>query len=307
VREPEIGMPAVSVILATYNRAGFLPRAIESVRLAGSDPEIIVVDDASTDNTPEVCELLSGIRYLRLSRNEGLAGARNAGIRASSSELVAFLDDDDLRLPGSLDSQVRALEASPEAAFCYGRLLAADPLHQLPTGDIIPKRCPTGDIFWDLLEQNFVSPVTVVAHKQTLIECDLFNPALRAVEDWDLWLRIAAVRRVVTIEAPVALYRRATLSSGQMCSDSVSMYRQMFRIQKMALQLPRAAAAPAWQRRRARLALRKLAYDALVYEAKVALAEGDAVTARAKSREALRIRPLRARTDLNLLRLLRAA
>ena len=300
-------MPAVSVIIPTYNRAGLLPGAVDSVRLAGRDLEIIVVDDASTDNTPEVCERLSGIRYLRLSRNEGLAAARNAGIRASSVEIIAFLDDDDLRLPGSIDAQVRALEASPDAAFCYGRLLAADPVHGLPTGDIIPKRCPTGDIFWDLLEQNFVSPVTVVARKRDLIECHLFTSDLGQVEDWDLWLRVTEHRPVVTVAEPVAIYRRATLTSGQMCSDSVSMYRQMLRVQKTVLQLPRAAAAPAWKRRRARSRLLSLAYNAMVHEAEMALVEGDAATARAKSHEALRLRPLRARTDLNLLRLLRAA
>lgn len=300
-------MPAVSVIIPTHNRAGLLPAAVESVRLAGTDLEIIVVDDASTDNTPEVCEQLKGICYLRLSRNEGLAAARNAGIRASSIEIVAFLDDDDLRLPGSIDAQVRALEAAPDAAFCYGRLLAADPVHGLPTGDIIPKRCSTGDVFWDLMEQNFISPVTVVARKRILMECHLFKPGLGQVEDWDLWLRIAEHWPVAAVAEPVAIYRRATLTSGQMCSDSVSMYRQMLRVQKMALGLPRAVSAPAWKRRRARSRLLSLAYNAMVHEAETALEEGDHVTARAKSREALKLRPLRARTDLNLLRLLRAA
>jgi hypothetical protein len=85
------------------------------------------------------------------------------------------------------------------------------------------------------------------------------------------------------------------------------MYRQMLRAQKSALQLPRALAAPGWKRRRARSRLLSLAYNAMVHEAETALAEGDTATARAKSHEALRLRPLRARTDLNLLRLLRAA
>ena len=300
-------MPSVSVIIPTHNRAGLLPGAVESARRAGTDLEIIVVDDASTDNTPEVCERLAGICYLRLPRNEGLAAARNAGIRASSAETIAFLDDDDLRLPASIDAQVRALEAAPDAAFCYGRLLAADPVHGLATGEVIPKQCPQGDVFWDLLEQNFISPVTVVARKRTLIECDLFTSGLGGVEDWDLWLRITERWPVVTVAEPVAIYRRASLTSGQMCSDSVSMYRQMLRAQKSALQLPRAAAAPGWKRRRARSRLLSLAYNAMVHEAETALVEGDPATARAKSHEALRLRPLRARTDLNLLRLLRAA
>ena len=296
--------PKVSIIIATYNRATSLRRAVESAKHAGSDLEIIVVDDASTDDTPEICRKLSGIRYLKLPRNKGLAGARNAGVLASSAEFVAFLDDDDLRLPGSLDRQVRALEASPGSAFCYGRLLAVDAVHQLPTGEIIPIRCPSGDIYWDLLEQNFVSPVSVVADKQTLIKCELFTAGLGGVEDWDLWLRVTEAWPVVAVEEPVAMYRRANLCSGQMCSDSVSMYRQMLRVQEMALRRPRAAAAPRAKRRRARLSLLRLVYKALIYEASNAFAEGDRGVARAKSLEALRLRPFRARVDPSLLRLL---
>src|SRR6185369_16143661 len=116
-------MPRVSVIIPTHNRAAFLPAAVDSARHAGSDLEVIVVDDDSTDETSEICQTLPEIRYIRLPRNVGLAGARNAGILASSAEFVAFLDDDDIRLPDSLDSQLRALDASPRAAFCYGRVL----------------------------------------------------------------------------------------------------------------------------------------------------------------------------------------
>jgi len=297
---------AVTVIIPTYNRASLFPAAVESAKRAGSHVQVIVVDDASTDNTAQVCASLSEVYYLRLPRNEGLAAARNAGILASQTELVAFLDDDDLRLPGSLDSQISELEASPDAAFCYGRLFVANSSNAL-TGDVIPKQCAAGDIFWELLEQNFVGPSSVVARKHVMIECNLFNAELRQVEDWDLWLRVTEKWPVVTVQEPVAIYRKANSTSNQICSDSVSIYRQMLKIQELALQLPRAAAAPGWKRRRARSRLLSLAYNAMVHEAETALVEGDPATARAKSHEALRLRPLRARTDLNLLRLLRAA
>lgn len=64
-------MPKVSIIIATCNRAYLLPRAVASARLAGSDVEIVVVDDASTDNTPEVCSALAGIKYVRASAVRG--------------------------------------------------------------------------------------------------------------------------------------------------------------------------------------------------------------------------------------------
>ena len=89
-------MSTVTVVITTYNRAQFLQRAIQSALQAGSDLEVVVVDDCSTDDTPEVCAKLSNIRYVRLSANHGLAHARNVGIAESSSEFIAFLDDDDL-------------------------------------------------------------------------------------------------------------------------------------------------------------------------------------------------------------------
>jgi len=284
-----------------------LPAAVESAKHAGSDVEVIVVDDSSTDNTAEVCGQLSNIRYIRLADNQGLAGARNAGVLASSAEFVTFLDDDDLRLPGSLDCQIRVLNSSPGSAFCYGRVLIADASRHLPTGEIIPKRCPAGDIFWDLLEQNFVPVVSAVARKRMLLESNLFTAGFNGVEDWHLWLRLAAVWSVSAVEEPVAVYRRANRNSQQMCSASVSMYRNMLLVQDLALRLPRAVAAPRAKRRRARLTLIQLIYNALVYEATTALAEGDHAAARTKLREALRVRPVRGRLDLTLLRLLMAS
>lgn len=298
-------MPRVSVIIPTRNRAAFLPRAVQSAKQAGSHIEIIVVDDGSTDGTPGVCRQLSGIRYIRLPQNVGLAGARNAGILASAAEFVAFLDDDDLRLPDSLDSQVRALDASPTAAFCYGQVLIADPLRQLPTGEILPQRCPSGDIFWELLEQNFIPVVSVVARRKALMECQMFSDEKR-VEDWELWLRMTESRPVVAVQEPVALYRRANSSSGQLSSDFTKMHQYIRSVHESALKRPRAATASRSQRRRARRRFVNGLYRSLLYEATAALASGDRRTARGINREAVQLRPLRGRADLAFLTLLRA-
>ena len=113
-------MATVSVIIPTHARPDLLPRAVDSARQAGTDVEIIVVDDASTDETARVCQGLENIKYVRVERNQGVAGARNLGIFVSTSDYIAFLDDDDLRLPGSLDHQLAALKANPEAGFVCG-------------------------------------------------------------------------------------------------------------------------------------------------------------------------------------------
>ena len=137
-------MPNVSVIIPTHNRPHLLARAVESARLAGSDVEVIVVDDASTDETAAVCQGLEGIKYIRLDRNQGVAGARNVGILASTAKYIAFLDDDDLRLPSTLDLQLEALEKNPAAGFVCGAMRMLDQQYQ-PTGEVSAPRHAGGD------------------------------------------------------------------------------------------------------------------------------------------------------------------
>jgi hypothetical protein len=286
-------MPSSSVVITTHNRAHLLRRAIESAQAAGSGLEVIVVDDASTDGTPELCANLAGIRYLRLSTNRGLAEARNVGIAESSAEFIAFLDDDDLRLPGSLDAQVRLLDADPDAAFCYGQALIGDARRQLPTGEIYPPWCPTGDIFWDLLEHNFIPMPSVVARKSSLLEHGCFNVELKLIEDWDMWLRLSECSPVAAVKEPVAIYRKAIGGSDQMCSNSAEICQQMLQVQRKALNRVRAQTAARAKRRHVRQKLLDRAYDIMMDEATNAIHAGDAKSARAKLREAFGFRPFR--------------
>src|SRR6185295_8450508 len=227
----DIIMPAVSVVIPTYNRVRFLQRAIQSALRAGSELEVVVVDDCSTDNTPEVCAKRSDIRYVRLGANHGLAHARNAGIAESSSEFVAFLDDDDLRLPGSLDKQLGRMVADERIALCYGQALIGDAHRQLPTGEIYPSECSQGDVFWDLLEDNFIPMPSALARKSALLQIGVFNTALTLIEDWDLWLRISERFLVAAVEEPVAIHRKASADSRQMSSNSGALCKQALRVQ----------------------------------------------------------------------------
>src|SRR5262245_19869207 len=96
-------MAKISAIIPTHSRPTSLARSVEDARAGGSNVEVIVVDDASTDSTREVCHRLEGIKYIRLEANHHTAGARNVGVAASSGEYVHFHDDDDLVIAGSLD------------------------------------------------------------------------------------------------------------------------------------------------------------------------------------------------------------
>ncbi|RLF83553.1 glycosyl transferase, partial [Thermococci archaeon] len=105
--------PTVSVIIPTYNRANLLKRAIASVlNQTFTDFELIVVDDASPDNTPEVVRSINDgrIRYVRLKKNSGGPVARNTGIRKARGRFIALLDDDDEWLPNRLELQIKKFE-----------------------------------------------------------------------------------------------------------------------------------------------------------------------------------------------------
>src|SRR2546423_8716193 len=136
-------MPRVSVIIPTHDRPQLLAGAVDSARAAAVDVEIIVVDDASSDGTARACAQLQNIKYVRAERNQGVAGARNIGIFESTGKYIAFLDDDDLRLPGSLDMQADVLDENVDAGFVCGAMIMADQDHQ-PTGEIIHPRSRGG-------------------------------------------------------------------------------------------------------------------------------------------------------------------
>lgn len=290
-------MSKVTVVITTYNRAQFLQRAIQSVLQAGSEVEVVVVDDCSTDETPDICAKLEGIRYVRLTANQGLAHARNVGIAESSSEFIAFLDDDDLRLPNSLDKQLCRMVADDRIALCYGRALIGDALRQLPTGEVYPSECPEGDIFWELLEDNFIPMPSVLARKSALLDVGGFNTSLSLVEDWDMWLKLSERFLIAAVEEPVAIYRKSQIGSDagseQMCSDSSAMCKQMLRVQQMALARTRAQTAARTKRRHVRASFRTRAYKILMTEATNLIHNGNTKSARIRVRDAFQFCPFR--------------
>ena len=115
--------PKVTVVIATYNRADLLPRAVNSVLAQTySDFELIIVDDCSTDGTDAVLQQLPDprIHHIRHESNRGAAAARNTGIAYARGEYVAFLDDDDECTPNRLSDQVSVLDSNSEVGMVYG-------------------------------------------------------------------------------------------------------------------------------------------------------------------------------------------
>jgi glycosyltransferase involved in cell wall biosynthesis len=267
-------MPAASIIIPTHSRPQLLPRAVESARAAGTDVEVIVVDDASTDGTAAACRELGGIRYIRLERNQGVAGARNVGILESTGKYVAFLDDDDLRLPGSLDTQAALLDANPEAGFICGAMIMADQEYQ-PTGEVFLPR-NSGNVFWDLLELDFpVMPLSTLIRRECFLRVGLLNQKLKGIDDWDVFTRIAEIYPVLVTDQPMGIYRQPTPSSDQGSSSQASQLLKASRHQLMLLELPSARAADPGARRAIRRRTLNRCADTLLWTATRQLSRGE--------------------------------
>ncbi|HET6976108.1 MAG TPA: glycosyltransferase family A protein [Pyrinomonadaceae bacterium] len=285
-------MSRVSLIIPTFNRPHSLPQAVESAQRAGRDVEVIVVDDASCDETASVCAALHGIKYVRIDRNQGVAGARNAGLLESTADFIAFLDDDDLRLPGTLDHQVELLTNNPEAGFVAGGVVLADQ-KGVPTGEIAVPRGTSGDLFWKVLELDVhLIPGSVVVRKQCFFEVGIFNRKLAGIDDWDMWVRIAEVRPVLLDSEPVCIYRVASPGSGQGSSGMGRHLYSAVKHQATLFSLPRAQAASVAQRKSVRRNVRRRIADTLSWRAAEELPRGAYRFAASNFLYALRLSPL---------------
>jgi glycosyltransferase involved in cell wall biosynthesis len=215
-------MPNVSVVIPTYNHADYLVEAINSV-LAQSyqDFEIVIVDDGSTDNTPNsVPQRHAQIRYLR-QENQGLAAARNNGIRAAEGQIISILDADDRLEPAFLETLVHFLEETPEADAVYsGYRFVDEENHELPYSSI--RTVPPARLFQTLIYGNFLVPACMVAYRRCYEAAGPFDTSCTASADWDMWLRFAKRFRVCGIPQKLVRYRVVT---GSMSSDPERMLR----------------------------------------------------------------------------------
>jgi glycosyltransferase involved in cell wall biosynthesis len=268
-------MPGISVIIPTHNRPELLPRAIEGARAGGTDIEIIVVDDASVDETADVCRAQTGIKYVRLDRNQGAAGARNVGLMISQAEYVSFLDDDDLRLPGSLDAQRNLLAQNTDAAFVCGGIAIANQDYEL-TGEVVAPRYPSGDVFWQIMELDFpVMGLSSLIRKASLLRVGLLRRHLIGIDDWDIFARLAEIYPAVVTTEAVGVYRHPTRHSGQGSSARAAQLRRVVRHQLELLKLPRAQSATRKQRRMIRRRLRNRIADTSLWNAAQRLPYGE--------------------------------
>jgi len=213
----------------------------------------VVVDDGSTDETRSVCASLQDIVYVRLEERHGVGYARAAGIAASKGTYISFLDDDDARLPGSIDRQLEVLEAAPEAALVYGQIYRATQSLEIDDRRLFPKSCPSGDVFWKLLDSYFISTCSVVMRRSAFESVGGMFHEVTPADDWDLWLRIAERYPIAVLPQPVSIYRQPTFWSKQGSSRVADgLLFADLRVLERCAKLPRAQADPRAFRRAAR-------------------------------------------------------
>ena len=201
-------MPAVSVIIPTYNSARFLVEAVESVlEQTWRDFEILVIDDGSTDETAAVMKQFGApVRYIQ-QQNGGVAVARNKGISDSTGRYIAFLDADDTWLPEKLEKQLALLRKNQDARACYSAYSSV-------TSDLKPigicRSIRHGRAIEDLLERgNIIGSICTVLCERGLFDlAGGFDPVLSQCADWDMWVRMALHTEFVYIDEPLVTYRQ---------------------------------------------------------------------------------------------------
>jgi glycosyltransferase involved in cell wall biosynthesis len=195
----------ISVVIPAFNSAAVLESAVRSVRAQdGFSSEIIVVDDGSTDSTPSILRKNAAKDLTVITqRNAGAGAARNAGIQAAHGEWIAFLDADDVWLPGKLDLQMSALAAHPDRSFCYGDGLLRDRHGEESLRRI---RGVQTHLFLDLLQGPEFGVGSVIVRRSCFDRVGLFDTELRSGEDWDMWLRLSAEFEGCYVPKPLCLY-----------------------------------------------------------------------------------------------------
>lgn len=199
--------PLISVVLPTHNRASLLKKAIDSVLLQTErDLELIIVDDASTDQTSELLnEFVKIDARIKVIKNKvalGGGGARNAGIFASKGKWVAFLDDDDEWFKNKLSLQLEKINLSPSAVAC-----SCDYEHHYPFGLIkkfvLPDRITLNELYYG---NSLGGASMCLCSRNILLSIKGFDTKLKSGQDWDLWVRLRAQGQVVVCNEPLVRY-----------------------------------------------------------------------------------------------------
>jgi Glycosyl transferase family 2 len=203
-------LPLVSVVIPTHNRADLLDAALHSVANQEGigtdfDLEILVIDDGSTDRTPDLVRSYPEVHYYRGEESRGTSAARNRGVTEARGQYIAFLDDDDTWLPWKLKRQIAVLERDAQVGVVYGQEIKRGDESVSVWPDLRDGR--TGWMHRSLLISCPVNSSSTVVRKVVFDHAGLFDESLPSWEDYDMWLRIACHWRFAFVPGPAVIYR----------------------------------------------------------------------------------------------------
>jgi glycosyltransferase involved in cell wall biosynthesis len=240
--------PLVSVIISCYNQARFLPEAVDSALAQTHVPcEVVVIDDGSTDETPELQHAYPSVKWVR-QVNRGISEARNRGITESSGSYLLFLDSDDRLLPRGIELSLEQFARTPDCHVVAGRSTLID-----THGRGLPTRqppLPAEDPYATFLKWNVIwMPGAVLYRRAALEAIGGFDRDRAPAEDYHMYLRASRLLTVRLHDGIIAEYRR---HDGQVSKKAALMLRATF--DALGMEWPHVAADPrlrkAWRQGR---------------------------------------------------------
>ena len=205
--------PLISVVLPTYNRASTLLRAVNSV-LNQTYPnlELIIVDDASNDETSNLIKNISDqrLKYIKHPEQRGAGTARNSGIEIAQGEYIAFQDSDDEWLPTKLEEQLKLFNTNKNIGAVFSTYLKVSERNK----ELVPAKLSAemwGDIHRNILFSSWIGTPTLMVKSDLIKSIAGFDQGLEALEDWELVIRLAKLCRFGCINKPLVT---AYLSEG---------------------------------------------------------------------------------------------
>jgi glycosyltransferase involved in cell wall biosynthesis len=198
-----IADPFISVIIPTYNRLSLLTETVESVRAqVFHDFEIIVVNDGSTDGTPEWLQAQSDLRVVE-QHNQGIAASRNHGAAASRGRWLAFLDHDDVWAETKLAVQADFVRENPDVGLVAVRHVRLGKSYRSPR---LP-RWIKGDLLVKEYAESFIHTSSVLIRRDVFEEIGGFPECYRFADEFDVWLKIAAKHPMAYYDRPLVFVR----------------------------------------------------------------------------------------------------
>lgn len=210
-------MPRITVVIPTYNHQAYLAEAVESaLHQTYTDREVLVVDDGSTDRTPEILERYGrAIRVIRKA-NGGTPSTLNAGILGAQGEWVAWLSSDDAFLPDKLARQMEYVKQHPTCGVVYTDWFVVDGKGQV-TDQLASPTFPTRkSLIAGLFVGCVINGSTTLVRRKCFEKAGLFDEQLPQAHDWDMWLRLARDYPFGHVPLPLLRYRwhGANMSAG---------------------------------------------------------------------------------------------